>query len=93
LIAATIAQILRAESAPQIARSASCAARIPARVANTNPLTENRRRHDPCVAHTGGMDDTLTMTAVFTSDEDGWTMAQLAEWPAVITCAPSVEEA
>ncbi|HEV2973771.1 MAG TPA: hypothetical protein VGX69_02100 [Solirubrobacteraceae bacterium] len=39
------------------------------------------------------MDDTLTMTAVFTPDENGWTMAQLAEWPAVVTCAPSVEEA
>ncbi|HLB21308.1 MAG TPA: type II toxin-antitoxin system HicB family antitoxin [Solirubrobacteraceae bacterium] len=39
------------------------------------------------------MDDTLTMTAVFTPDENGWTMAQLAEWPAVVTCTPSVEEA
>jgi predicted RNase H-like HicB family nuclease len=39
------------------------------------------------------MDDTLTMTAVSAPDENGWTMAQLAEWPAVVTCAPSVEEA
>lgn len=39
------------------------------------------------------MDDPLTLTAVFTPDENGWTMAQLAEWPAVVTCAPSVEEA
>jgi predicted RNase H-like HicB family nuclease len=39
------------------------------------------------------MYDTLTLTAVFTPDETGWTMAQLAEWPAVVTCAPSVEEA
>jgi predicted RNase H-like HicB family nuclease len=39
------------------------------------------------------MRDTLTLTAVFTPDENGWTMAQLAEWPAVVTCAPTVEEA
>jgi predicted RNase H-like HicB family nuclease len=39
------------------------------------------------------MGDTLTLTAVFTPDGNGWTMAQLAEWPAVVTCAPSVEEA
>ena len=39
------------------------------------------------------MDDPSTLTAVFTPDENGWTMAQLAEWPAVVTCAPSVEEA
>lgn len=37
--------------------------------------------------------DTLTLTAVFTPDEDGWTMAQLAEWPAVVTCGRTVEEA
>ncbi|MEA2231177.1 MAG: hypothetical protein QOD83_993 [Solirubrobacteraceae bacterium] len=37
--------------------------------------------------------DTLTLTAVFTPDEDGWTMAQLAEWPAVVTCGCTVEEA
>lgn len=39
------------------------------------------------------MDDPLTLTAVFTPDENGWTMAQLAEWPMVVTCGPSVEEA
>jgi predicted RNase H-like HicB family nuclease len=39
------------------------------------------------------MSDSLTLTAVFTPDEDGWTMAQLAEWPAVVTCALTVEEA
>jgi predicted RNase H-like HicB family nuclease len=39
------------------------------------------------------MSDSLTLTAVFTPDENGWTMAQLAEWPAVVTCAPTVEEA
>lgn len=34
-----------------------------------------------------------TLTAVFTPDENGWTMAQLAEWPAVVTCGRTVEEA
>jgi len=35
----------------------------------------------------------ITLTAVFTPDENGWTMAQLAEWPAVVTCGRTVEEA
>lgn len=35
----------------------------------------------------------LTLTAVFTPDENGWTMAQLAEWPAVVTCGRTVEGA
>ncbi len=39
------------------------------------------------------MSDALTLTAVFTPDEDGWTIAQLAEWPAVVTCGRTVEEA
>lgn len=39
------------------------------------------------------MAETLTLTAVFTPDENGWTMAQLAEWPAVVTCGRTVEEA
>jgi predicted RNase H-like HicB family nuclease len=39
------------------------------------------------------MSEPLTFTAVFTPDENGWTMAQLAEWPAVVTCGASVEEA
>ena len=39
------------------------------------------------------MSDPLTLTAVFTPDEDGWTMAQLAEWPAVVTCGRTVDEA
>jgi predicted RNase H-like HicB family nuclease len=39
------------------------------------------------------MSDSLTLTAVFTPDEDGWTMAQLAEWPAVVTCGRTVDEA
>lgn len=39
------------------------------------------------------MDQPLTLTAVFTPDEDGGTMAQLAAWPAVVTCGRTVEEA
>lgn len=39
------------------------------------------------------MTESLTLTAVFTPDENGWTMAQLAEWPAVVTCGKTVEEA
>ena len=38
------------------------------------------------------MADALTRTAVFTPDKNGWTMAQLAEWPAVVTCGRTVEE-
>jgi predicted RNase H-like HicB family nuclease len=37
--------------------------------------------------------DSVTLTAVFTPDENGWTTAQLAEWPAVSTRARTVEEA
>lgn len=33
------------------------------------------------------------LTAVFTPDENGWTMAQLAEWPAVVTCGRTIDEA
>ena len=43
--------------------------------------------------HTDWVSGTLTLTAVFTPDENGWTMAQLAEWPAVVTCGRTVEEA
>lgn len=39
------------------------------------------------------MVDALTFTAVFTPDENGWTMAQLAEWPAVVTCGRTCAEA
>ena len=39
------------------------------------------------------MANELTLTAVFTPDKSGWTMAQLAEWPAVVTCGASVDEA
>lgn len=39
------------------------------------------------------MSETVTLTAVFTPDENGWTMAQLAKWPAVVTCGRKVEEA
>lgn len=33
-----------------------------------------------------GVSEALTLTAIFTPDEDGWTVAQLAEWPSVVTC-------
>jgi len=39
------------------------------------------------------MGDSVTLTAVFTPDENGWTMAQLAEWPAAVTCGRTVDEA
>lgn len=39
------------------------------------------------------MSEPVTLTAVFTPDEDGWVMAQLAEWPAVVTCGPTETEA
>ena len=35
----------------------------------------------------------VAFTAVFTPDENGWTMAQLARWPAVVTRGRSVDEA
>lgn len=39
------------------------------------------------------MSEAVTLTAVFTPNEDGWTMAQRAEWPAVVTCGRTLEEA
>jgi predicted RNase H-like HicB family nuclease len=39
------------------------------------------------------VNDSRTLNAVFTPDENGWTMAQLAEWPAVVTCGRTLEEA
>ena len=39
------------------------------------------------------MADPLTLTAVLMPDENGWTMAQLAEWPAVVTCGRTLDEA
>ena len=39
------------------------------------------------------MATTVTLTAVFTPDENAWMMAPLAEWPAVVTCGRTVEEA
>ena len=57
-------------------------------VPNKCPLTG-----DPSGGHTEQVPETLTLTAVFTPDENGWTMAQLAEWPSVVTCGRTVEEA
>jgi predicted RNase H-like HicB family nuclease len=39
------------------------------------------------------MAEELRFTAVFAPDENGWTMAQLAEWQAVGTCGRTVDEA
>lgn len=39
------------------------------------------------------MGESLTLTAAFTPDEDGWVMAQVAEWPALVTCGRTVEDA
>jgi predicted RNase H-like HicB family nuclease len=55
-----------------------------------HPLTMRAVSESPYFLHVG---DSLTLTAVFTPDENGWTMAQLAEWPAVVTCAPTLDEA
>lgn len=35
----------------------------------------------------------IELTAVFEPVEDGWVQASLVEWPAVITCGPTREEA
>jgi predicted RNase H-like HicB family nuclease len=35
----------------------------------------------------------VTLTAVFTADEDGWTTAELAEWPEAVTCGRTLDEA
>src|ERR1043166_9135353 len=60
-----------------------------ARLGQCPELTPDGRR---TAGHTGCV-TSVTLTAVFTPDENGWTMAQLAEWPAVVTCAPTLEEA
>jgi predicted RNase H-like HicB family nuclease len=35
----------------------------------------------------------ITLTAVYEPDEDGWVKAQLLEWPAVVTCGRTRDEA
>jgi predicted RNase H-like HicB family nuclease len=54
------------------------------------PAGQERR---PASRHTSSVAEPVTLTAVFTPDENGWTMAQLAEWPAVVTCGRTVDEA
>lgn len=39
------------------------------------------------------MTEEPALTALFMPDENGWTMAQIAEWPAVVTCWRTLEEA
>jgi len=43
--------------------------------------------------HPHPISDSTTLTAVFTPAEDGWTTAQLADWPAVVICARTIDEA
>jgi predicted RNase H-like HicB family nuclease len=35
----------------------------------------------------------IKLTAVFEPVEDGWVQASLVEWPAVVTCGPTRNEA
>jgi predicted RNase H-like HicB family nuclease len=39
------------------------------------------------------MTESMTLRELFTPDENGWMMAQLAGGPAVVTCGRTVEEA
>lgn len=44
-------------------------------------------------AHTSMDGRSLALAAVFAPDENGWTIAHLAEWPAVVACASTLDEA
>jgi len=39
------------------------------------------------------MSEPITLTAVYEPDENGWVQAHLLEWPAVVTCGRTLEEA
>ena len=39
------------------------------------------------------MTEPITLTAVYEPVEDGWVQASLLEWTAVVTCAPTHDEA
>src|SRR5438093_8819388 len=61
---------------------------------------ENRRcgkflwpSHRPCTGYTAIMDTKLAFTVVYETVEDGWTQARIEELPAVITVAPTLDEA
>jgi anti-sigma factor RsiW len=49
------------------------------------------RRRRSC-ATSDRVSDALTLDGRLSPDEDGWTMAQLAESPAVVTCGRTVQE-
>jgi len=44
-------------------------------------------------ATVSNMAEPLRFTAVYEPVEDGWIQGRLEEWPAVVTCAPTLEEA
>jgi len=56
-------------------------------------MAASLRIHAATAGHTSRMSEPVTLAAVFTPDDGGWIMAQLAEWPAVGTCARTVEDA
>jgi predicted RNase H-like HicB family nuclease len=56
-------------------------------------VIDSYQREQTPTLYSSLMTDSLTLTAVFTPDENGWTMAQLAEWPAVVSCGRTLEEA
>jgi predicted RNase H-like HicB family nuclease len=72
------------------ASSLAAASSSPSR--DTPPRQSYQREQTPTL-YSSLMTDSLTLTAVFTPDENGWTMAQLAEWPAVVSCGRTLEEA
>jgi predicted RNase H-like HicB family nuclease len=66
--------------------------RVMANVRRTRELAEKAQaKLDAQRSREAG--ESVTLTAVFTPDEDGWTTAQFAEWPAVMARARTVEEA
>jgi DNA invertase Pin-like site-specific DNA recombinase/predicted RNase H-like HicB family nuclease len=60
--------------------------------ASPSSIRARKRTSSRCTAPASTAPRSLA-TSVFTPDEDGWTMPQLAEWPAVVTCGRTVEEA
>lgn len=46
-----------------------------------------------CSATLCSVTEPITLTAVYEPVEDGWVQASLLEWPAVVTCGPTHEEA
>jgi hypothetical protein len=59
--------------------------RVMANVRRTRELAEKAQAKLDAQKLAAGMKEPRTLTAVFTTDEDGWTVARLAEWPTVAT--------